>query len=59
MTTLVSFLLTLGVLIIVHEYGHYLAAKRCGVKVLHLVADLHQPLHTATDDDGGDQYPFD
>jgi regulator of sigma E protease len=34
MTTLLAFLVTLGVLIVVHEYGHYLAAKRCGVKVL-------------------------
>ncbi|HQR61142.1 MAG TPA: site-2 protease family protein, partial [Methylophilaceae bacterium] len=34
MTTLLAFLVTLGVLIIVHEYGHYLAARRCGVKVL-------------------------
>ena len=34
MTTLLAFLVTLGVLIVVHEYGHYLAARRCGVKVL-------------------------
>lgn len=34
MTTLLAFLLTLAVLIVVHEYGHYLAARYCGVKVL-------------------------
>lgn len=34
MMTLLAFLVTLGVLIVVHEYGHYLAARRCGVKVL-------------------------
>jgi len=34
MITLLAFLVTLGVLIIVHEYGHYFVAKRCGVKVL-------------------------
>ncbi len=33
-TTLLSFLLTLGVLIVVHEYGHYRVAVACGVKVL-------------------------
>jgi regulator of sigma E protease len=34
MLTLFAFLLTLGLLIAVHEYGHYLAARLCGVKVL-------------------------
>jgi regulator of sigma E protease len=28
------FLVALGVLIVVHEYGHYLVARLCGVKVL-------------------------
>jgi regulator of sigma E protease len=34
MLTLFAFLLTLGLLITVHEYGHYLVARLCGVKVL-------------------------
>ena len=34
MTTLLAFLLTLGVLIVVHEWGHYRVARACGVKVL-------------------------
>jgi len=29
-----AFLLTLGVLVVVHEYGHYRVAVACGVKVL-------------------------
>ena len=33
-TTVLAFLLTLGVLIAVHEYGHYRVAVACGVKVL-------------------------
>jgi regulator of sigma E protease len=33
MITLLAFILTLGVLIIVHEYGHYRVAVACGVKV--------------------------
>ena len=32
--TVFAFLLTLGVLIVVHEYGHYRVAVACGVKVL-------------------------
>ncbi|MBL0085984.1 MAG: RIP metalloprotease RseP [Ideonella sp.] len=34
MTTVAAFLLTLGVLVVVHEYGHYRVAVACGVKVL-------------------------
>jgi regulator of sigma E protease len=34
MTTLLAFLFTLGVLVVVHEYGHYRVAVACGVKVL-------------------------
>ncbi|MCU0967723.1 MAG: RIP metalloprotease RseP [Rubrivivax sp.] len=33
-TTLLAFLLTLGVLIVIHEYGHYRVAIACGVRVL-------------------------
>jgi regulator of sigma E protease len=33
-TTVLAFIVTLGVLIIVHEYGHYRVAVACGVKVL-------------------------
>ena len=29
-----GFLLTLGVLVIIHELGHYLVARWCGVKVV-------------------------
>jgi regulator of sigma E protease len=32
--TIVSFIVALGVLIVVHELGHYLVARWCGVKVL-------------------------
>ena len=34
MITLLAFILTLGVLIVIHEYGHYRVAVACGVKVL-------------------------
>lgn len=29
-----AFLLTLGILVVIHEYGHYRVARACGVKVL-------------------------
>ncbi|MGB7217732.1 MAG: RIP metalloprotease RseP [Vicinamibacterales bacterium] len=34
MTTLLSFAFVLGVLVFVHELGHFLAAKRIGIRVL-------------------------
>ena len=33
-TTVLAFIVTLGILIVVHEYGHYRVAVACGVKVL-------------------------
>ena len=34
LNTIIAFLVALGVLIVVHEYGHYIVARLCGVKVL-------------------------
>lgn len=34
LTTLLAFLVTIALLVVVHEYGHYRAAVACGVKVL-------------------------
>jgi len=34
LTTVLAFIVTLGILIVVHEYGHYRVAVACGVKVL-------------------------
>jgi regulator of sigma E protease len=34
MITLAAFVLTLGILIVIHEYGHYRVAVACGVRVL-------------------------
>ena len=34
MTTILSFLLTIAVLVTVHEWGHYRMARACGVRVL-------------------------
>ncbi|CAN5321064.1 RIP metalloprotease RseP [soil metagenome] len=33
-STIVAFLFALGVLVVIHELGHYLVARLCGVKVL-------------------------
>jgi len=42
--TVVAFVVALGVLIIVHEYGHYVVARLCGVKVLRFSVGFGRPL---------------
>jgi regulator of sigma E protease len=42
--TLVAFAVALGTLIIVHEFGHYLVARWCGVKVLRFSVGFGQAL---------------
>jgi regulator of sigma E protease len=44
--TIVAFVVALGVLIVVHEYGHYLVARLCGVKVLRFSVGFGRPLVT-------------
>ena len=34
MQTLLSFIVVIGILVVVHEFGHFLAARSVGVKVL-------------------------
>jgi regulator of sigma E protease len=44
--TLLAFIVALGILIVVHEYGHYLVARLCGVKVLRFSVGFGRPLFT-------------
>jgi regulator of sigma E protease len=44
MTTLIAFVLALGLLVAVHEYGHYRMARACGVKVLRFSVGFGKPL---------------
>jgi regulator of sigma E protease len=44
--TVVSFIVALGVLIVVHELGHYLVARWCGVKVLRFSVGFGRALVT-------------
>jgi regulator of sigma E protease len=43
-TTLLAFVVTLGVLIVIHEFGHYWVARRCGVRVLRFSVGFGRPL---------------
>jgi regulator of sigma E protease len=44
--TLAAFLLTLGVLVSFHEFGHFFAARCCGVRVLRFAIGFGKPLFT-------------
>jgi regulator of sigma E protease len=44
--TVAAFVVALGILIVVHEYGHYLAARLCGIKVLRFSVGFGKPIAT-------------
>lgn len=46
MLTLLAFVVALGLLITIHEYGHYRVAVACGVKVLKFSIGFGKPLYT-------------
>jgi regulator of sigma E protease len=44
MVTVLAFLVTLGILVTIHEYGHFQVARWCGVKVLRFSIGFGKPL---------------
>src|SRR5687768_11016747 len=46
MLTVLAFLVALGLLIAVHEYGHYRVAVACGVKVLRFSVGFGKTLYS-------------
>jgi regulator of sigma E protease len=44
--TLGAFIVTLGVLVSFHEFGHFIAARACGVRVLRFAVGFGKPLFT-------------
>ncbi|MBL8260612.1 MAG: sigma E protease regulator RseP [Candidatus Competibacteraceae bacterium] len=44
LVSLLAFIVTLGVLITIHEYGHFWVARRLGIKVLRFSVGFGQPL---------------
>lgn len=42
--TLLAFIVAIGVLVSIHEYGHYWVARRCGIKVLTFSIGFGKPL---------------
>ncbi|GAA5234741.1 RIP metalloprotease RseP [Verticiella sediminum] len=50
--TLIAFAVALGVLIVIHEYGHFWVARRCGVRVLRFSVGFGKVLLRRTDRHG-------
>lgn len=46
LTTILWFLLAMGILVTFHEFGHFYVARRCGVKVLRFSIGFGKPLFT-------------
>jgi len=42
--SIISFVVALGILVTVHEFGHFWVARRCGVKVLRFSVGFGKPL---------------
>jgi regulator of sigma E protease len=45
LTSLAAFIVAIGVLVTIHEYGHYLAARLMGVKVLRFSIGFGKPVY--------------
>ena len=50
--SIVMALVTLGILVTIHEYGHYWVARRCGVRVLRFAVGFGRPLVMRVDRHG-------
>ncbi len=50
--TILAFVITLGILVSIHEFGHFWVARRCGIKVLRFSVGFGMPLWRRTDRHG-------
>ena len=50
--TFLAFVITLGILVSIHEFGHFWVARRCGVKVLRFSVGFGKALWRRTDRQG-------
>lgn len=50
--SILSLIVTLGILVTIHEYGHYWVARRCGVKVLRFSVGFGKPIFSWHDKKG-------
>ena len=48
MITIIAFIVTIGIIVTIHEYGHFQVARWCGVKVLKFSIGFGKPLFSKT-----------
>ncbi len=48
MLTLIAFIITIGVIVTIHEYGHFQVARWCGIKVLRFSIGFGKPIFKKT-----------
>lgn len=48
MMTILAFIVTIGLLVTIHEYGHYQVARWCGIRVLRFSIGFGKPLWKTT-----------
>lgn len=51
-TSALAFIAAIGILVTIHEFGHFWVARRCGVKVLRFSVGFGKPLWMKTGKDG-------
>jgi regulator of sigma E protease len=47
-TSILAFIVALGLLVAIHEYGHFYVARRLGVKVLRFCIGFGKPIWSDT-----------
>jgi len=52
LNTVFALIVTLGILVTIHEYGHFWVARRCGVKVIRFSVGFGRPLFSWYDRQG-------
>jgi len=48
MTSIIAFIVTIGILVTIHEYGHFQVARWCGVRVLRFSIGFGKPVWQTT-----------
>lgn len=51
-STIAAFLVAIAVLVVIHEFGHYWVARRCGVRVLRFSLGFGKPIWSRKDSHG-------
>ena len=52
MSTVLYFLLAISLLVVIHEFGHFWVARRCGIKVIRFSVGFGTPLFSFKDKHG-------